>query len=166
MTILSVPRTSLLSHETTAAWTSSWSRIRLRGYGCSGTLPAVWRYCVCVHCQWPCLCRVLRVSVCHRNTTEHRMCVCVCCQAATKDFCGHSAAVEGVVFTPDDSLLLSVGGEDTTLCQWRVVWRDVAAVARPGAGTEAATRAALAKAHQQWVRGARWLGHPACMLWW
>ena len=99
------------------------------------------------------------------STVWQCMCVCVCCQAATKDFCGHSAAVEGVVFTPDDSLLLSVGGEDTTLCQWRVVWRDVAAVARPGAGTEAATRAALAKAHQQWVRGARWLGHPACMLW-
>uniref|UniRef100_A0A8C8SV38 EMAP like 2 n=1 Tax=Pelusios castaneus TaxID=367368 RepID=A0A8C8SV38_9SAUR len=44
-----------------------------------------------------------------------------CCQPPSHSLCGHSSHVTNVAFLPDDSLLLSTGGTDTSILQWRLV---------------------------------------------
>ena len=45
----------------------------------------------------------------------------VCLQAPSHVYSGHSSHVTNVEFLCDDSHLISTGGKDTSIMQWRVV---------------------------------------------
>lgn len=49
------------------------------------------------------------------------MCVCVCLQAPSHKYSAHSSHVTNVSFLYRDSHLISTGGKDTSIMQWRLV---------------------------------------------